>query len=85
MFFLLLCLLPPSPASLFALNFKSVFSLQRFFGVNTITQYRRNRLSGSQKKVYKGLNGETRDEDVIRNAKESKGTGLKMEKVCVIW
>ena len=35
MFFLLLCLLPPSPASLFALNFKSVFSLQRFFGVKS--------------------------------------------------
>ena len=37
-----------------------------------ITQYRRNRLSESQKKVYKTLNGETRDEDVIRDAKESK-------------
>ena len=35
MFFLLRCLLPRSPASLFALNFKSAFSLQRFFGVKS--------------------------------------------------
>ena len=37
-----------------------------------LTQYRQTRLSESQKKVYKGLNGETRDEDVIRDARESK-------------
>ena len=35
MLFLLRCLLPPSLASLFALNFRSAFSLQRFFGVKS--------------------------------------------------
>ena len=35
MFFLLRFLLLPSPSSLLALNFKSAFSLQRFFGVKS--------------------------------------------------
>ena len=36
MFSLLHCLLLPSPSSLLALNFKSAFSLQRFFGVKNL-------------------------------------------------
>ena len=32
---LLLCLLLPSPSSFLALNFKSAFSLKRFFGVTS--------------------------------------------------
>ena len=44
-----------------------------------LTQYRRNRLSESQTKVYKTLNGETRDEDEIRNAEQSKEFGTTSE------